>query len=88
MARRSCFPAAPKELFHQHPDPDLYGGQPPVLCTVSSEARYDKCTIRLGSTILVDGESGEQDWKGLEVDAKKGDKLTVEYKKDSGKRQK
>ena len=50
---------------------------------VSSEARYDKCTIKLGSTILVDGESGEQDWKGLEVDAKKGDKLTVEYKKDS-----
>ena len=50
---------------------------------VSSEAKYDKCTIRLGSTILVDGESGEQDWKGLEVDAKKGDKLTVEYKKDS-----
>ena len=42
---------------------------------VSSEARYDKCTIKLGSTILVDGESGEQDWKGLEVDAKKGDKL-------------
>ena len=50
---------------------------------VSSEAKYDKCTIKLGSTILVDGESGEQDWKGLEVDAKKGDKLTVEYKKDS-----
>ena len=38
---------------------------------VSSEAKYDKCTIKLGSTILVDGESGEQDWKGLEVDAKK-----------------
>ena len=50
---------------------------------VSSEARYDKCTIRLGDKILVNGESGEQDWKGLEVDAKKGDKLTVEYKKDS-----
>ncbi len=50
---------------------------------VSSEARYDKCTIKLGSKILVDGESGEQDWKDLEVDAKKGDKLTVEYKKDS-----
>lgn len=38
---------------------------------VSSEAKYDKCTIKLGSTILVDGESGEQDWKGLEVDAKR-----------------
>ena len=50
---------------------------------VSSEARYDKCTIKLGSKILVDGESGEQDWKDLGVDAKKGDKLTVEYKKDS-----
>ena len=50
---------------------------------VSSEAKYDKCTITLGSTTLVDGESGDQDWKGLELDAKRGDKLTVLYKKDS-----
>ena len=50
---------------------------------VSSEAKYDKCTITLGSTTLVDGESGDQEWKGLELDAKRGDKLTVLYKKDS-----
>ena len=50
---------------------------------VSSEAKYDKCTITLGSTTLVDGESGDKNWKGLEVDAKRGDKLTVLYKKDS-----
>ena len=50
---------------------------------VSSEARYDKCTITLGSTTLVDGESGDKNWKGLELDAKRGDKLTVLYKKDS-----
>ena len=50
---------------------------------VSSEAKYDKCTITLGSTTLVDGVSGDQEWKGLELDAKRGDKLTVLYKKDS-----
>ena len=49
---------------------------------VSSEAKYDKCTIKLGSTTLVDGESGDQNWKGLELDAKRGDKLTVRYEKD------
>ena len=49
---------------------------------VSSEAKYDKCTITLGSTTLVDGESGDQNWKGLELDAKRGDKLTVRYEKD------
>ena len=49
---------------------------------VSSEAKYDKCTIKLGSTTLVDGESGNQNWKGLELDAKRGDKLTVLYEKD------
>ena len=49
---------------------------------VSSEAKYDKCTITLGSTTLVDGESGDKNWKGLELDAKRGDKLTVLYKKD------
>ena len=49
---------------------------------VSSEAKYDKCTITLGSTTLVDGESGDQNWTGLELDAKRGDKLTVRYEKD------
>ncbi len=50
---------------------------------VSSEAKYDKCTIALGSNTLVDGVSGDQNWKGLELDAKRGDKLTVRYEKDS-----
>jgi uncharacterized repeat protein (TIGR02543 family)/LPXTG-motif cell wall-anchored protein len=50
---------------------------------VSSEAKYDKCTITLGSNTLVDGESGDKNWKGLELDAKRGDKLTVLYEKDS-----
>ena len=50
---------------------------------VSSEDKYDTCTIKLGTRTLVNGESGDQDWKGLEVDAKRGDKLTVEYSKDS-----
>lgn len=49
---------------------------------VSSEAKYDTCTIKLGTSILVNGESGDQDWKVLAVDAKRGDKLTVEYSKD------
>lgn len=30
---------------------------------VSSEAKYDKCTITLGSNTLVNGESGDQEWK-------------------------
>ena len=50
---------------------------------VSSDAKYDKCTITLGSNTLVDGVSGDQNWKGLELDAKRGDKLTVRYEKDS-----
>ena len=50
---------------------------------VSSEIRYDKCTITLGSTTLVNGESGDQSWKPLEIDAKSGDVLQVVYKKDS-----
>ena len=50
---------------------------------VSSEAKYDKCTITLGSNTLVNGVSGDQEWKGLELDAKRGDKLTVRYEKDS-----
>ena len=62
-----------------------------VLLSGSAGKSYSTSTLTLTFTedshlsfaILVDGESGEQDWKGLEVDAKKGDKLTVEYKKDS-----
>ena len=50
---------------------------------VSSEAKYDKCTITLGSTTLVNGVSGDQEWKGLELDAKRGEKLTVRDEKDS-----
>ena len=50
---------------------------------VSSEAKYDKCTITLGSNTLVNGVSGDQEWTGLELDAKRSDKLTVLYKKDS-----
>ena len=50
---------------------------------VSSETKYDTCTISLGSTTLVNGESGDQDWKTLEVDAKNKDVLKVVYKKDS-----
>ena len=49
---------------------------------VSSEAEYDKCTITLGSNTLVNGKSGDQNWTGLELDAKRGDKLTVLYEKD------
>ena len=50
---------------------------------VSTEAKYDKVTIKNGDTILVDGESGKQDWKRLEIDAAQGDVITVVYKKDS-----
>ena len=50
---------------------------------VSSEAKYDKCTITLGSNTLVNGVSGDQEWKGLDLDAKRGEKLTVRYEKDS-----
>lgn len=50
---------------------------------VSSEANYDKCTIKLGTTVLVNGESGNQDWKPLELDVQQGNTLTVEYTKDS-----
>ena len=49
---------------------------------VSSEAEYDKCTITLGSNTLVNGVSGDQNWTGLDLDAKRGDKLTVRYEKD------
>ena len=49
---------------------------------VSSETKYDKCTITLGSNTLVNSVSGDQNWTGLELDAKRGDKLTVLYEKD------
>lgn len=49
---------------------------------VSSEAKYDKCTITLGSNTLVNSVSGDQNWTGLDLDAKRGDKLTVRYEKD------
>lgn len=51
---------------------------------VSSEEGCDKCTITLGSKTLVNGESGNGNWTGLQIDAKIGDTLTVTYKKDSG----
>ena len=50
---------------------------------VSSEKNCDKCTITLGSDKLVNGESGDQNWKPLELDAKSGQVLTVVYTKDS-----
>ena len=49
---------------------------------ISSEPKYDKCTIKLGNTTLVDGKSGDLPWTGLELDVKKGEKLSIEYKKD------
>ncbi len=49
---------------------------------VSTEAKYDKVTISHNSTVLVDAVSGEIDWTALQVDAKKGDTITVTYKKD------
>lgn len=50
---------------------------------VSSKKNCDKCTITLGSDKLVNGESGDQNWKPLELDAKSGQVLTVVYTKDS-----
>ena len=50
---------------------------------VSSEAKYDKCTITLGSETIADAVSGEIDWTGVTREAKTGDKLTVQYTKDS-----
>lgn len=50
---------------------------------VSCEATYDKFTITHGSTMLVNGVSGEIDWTMMELDAASGDVLTFAYKKDS-----
>ena len=50
---------------------------------VSSEARYDKFNIKNGSTSIVKDASGEVDWTGVQLEVKKGDVLTFEYKKDS-----
>lgn len=50
---------------------------------VSTEEKYDKLTIKQGSTTLVDGVSGVIDWTRLEIDAKSGDVITIVYKKDS-----
>lgn len=49
---------------------------------VSTEEKYDKLTIKQGSTTLVDGVSGVIDWTRLEIDAKKGDVITIVYKKN------
>lgn len=49
---------------------------------VSTEEKYDKFTITHGSTVLVDGVSGEIDWTRIELDAVAGDVLTCVYKKD------
>lgn len=51
---------------------------------VSTEQKYDKLTITQGSKTLVDGVSGIIDWTRLVIDAKKGDVVTIVYKKDSG----
>lgn len=49
---------------------------------VSSEANYDKLTVKLGETTLVGGVSGKIDWTTLEVEAKNKDVLTITYSKD------
>lgn len=50
---------------------------------VSSEEKYDKCTITLGSTTIANAISGDGDWTGYTGTAKNGDQLVVTYKKDS-----
>jgi len=49
---------------------------------VSSEEKYDKCTITLGSTTIANAISGNGDWTGYTGTAKNGDQLVVTYKKD------
>ena len=51
---------------------------------VSSEEKYDKCTIKLGSTTIANAISGEGDWTGYTGTANTGDRLIVTYEKDSG----
>ncbi len=50
---------------------------------VSSEEKYDKCTIALGSTTIANAISGDGDWRDYTGTAKNGDRLVVEYTKDS-----
>lgn len=49
---------------------------------VSSEDRYDVCTIALGNTKIADAISGNGNWTGYTGTAKNGDQLVVTYKKD------
>jgi len=51
---------------------------------VSSEEKYDKCTIKLGSTTIANAISGEGDWTDYTGTANTGDRLIVTYEKDSG----
>lgn len=51
---------------------------------VSSEEKYDKCTITLGSTTIANAISGDGDWTGYTGTANTGDRLIVTYEKDSG----
>ena len=50
---------------------------------VSSEEKYDECTITLGSTTIANAISGDGDWRDYTGTAKNGDRLVVEYTKDS-----
>lgn len=50
---------------------------------VSSEEKYDKCTITLGSTTIANAISGDGDWTGYTGTAKNGDQLVVKYMKGS-----
>lgn len=51
---------------------------------VSSEEKYDKCTIKLGSTTIANAISDKGDWTGYTGTANTGDRLIVTYEKDSG----
>lgn len=51
---------------------------------VSSEEKYDKCTIKLGSTTIANAISGKGDWTGYTGTANTGDRLIVTYEKDNG----
>lgn len=50
---------------------------------VSTEENYDKLTISNGGTQLVNEVSGLIDWTRLEIDAKRGDVISIVYSKDS-----
>lgn len=49
---------------------------------VSSEEKYDNCTITLGDTTIEKDLSGNGNWTGYTGTAKNGDQLVVTYKKD------